>query len=612
MSVSRPSTTLLAAGLIVLAAILVYGNSLDAPFVFDDAPAIIENPSILRLSALGAVLSPPTTAGSAAGRPLVNLSLALNYAAGGLEPRGYHLVNLGLHALAALTLFGSVRRTLQQPVMREVCRRDARPLATVIALLWTTHPLLTESVTCTVQRTELLGALFLLLALYSFIRTLEPGAAGHWSFLAVAACYTGVTAKEIVAVAPLLVLAYDRLFNTSSPGEAWRRRWRLHLMLAGSWVLLGWLIASGAQRGGTVGFGFGVSAWEYLLTQCHAIVLYLKLSFWPYPLVLDYGTDVVRRLGDVLPQAALLVLLAGATLWGLCRRLPAAFAGFWFFAILAPSSSVVPLVSQPIAEHRMYLPLAAVLALVVLATHRWLGRRSLLLWVAIAVPFAGLTVRRNADYHSPIAIWTDTVAKRPGNSRAHSLLSLALTKAGRHAEALAASREAARLAPASPEMHYNLGNALLQSGQPAEAVTIFRTALRLRPAYAEAHCNLGVALLTLRQGREAYTHFQAALQLRPDFADAHYNLGNLFAQTGRLALAIPSYAAALAAAPNRADAHFNLGKALLESGRPAEAILHFETVLHLTPQDADAALNLALARQSATSPIGDPGGTAPR
>jgi tetratricopeptide (TPR) repeat protein len=599
MTVTGKNPTRWIAFLLMLVAATAYFNSLDAPFVFDDAPAIVENPSIRSLSDPGAILRPPAAAGSAAGRPLINLSFALNYAAGGLEPRGYHLVNLGLHMLATLALFGVLHRTLRQSALPESCRRDALPLATGIALLWTVHPLLTESITCTVQRTEVLGGLFLLLSLYGFIRSLEPEAKRRWTLLSLTACYLGVTAKEIVAVIPLLALVYDCLFGACSLREAWRIRGRLYLGLAGAWILLAWLVSSGAMRGGTVGFGLGVTAWEYLLTQCHAIVLYLRLSLWPHPLVLDYGTAVVRQVGEVILQGVLLMILASATLAALWRRHPAAFGGICFFVILAPSSSVLPLVSQTVAEHRMYLPLAPVITLLVLAGHRWLGRRCLLALPLIAALLLALTVRRNADYHSQISIWTDTVAKRPDNSRAHSLLSLAYAKAGRLEEALASSREAVRLNPGSAEMHYNLGHALIQCGRPAEAVAAFTAALQLRPDYAEAHCNLGVAQLSLRQGREAFSHLQAAIRLRPNYADAHYNLGNLYAQTRQLSLAIASYEAALVAQPDRADAHFNLGKALLLEGKAAAAIPHFEQVLRLTPSDSDAVRNLELARQLA-------------
>lgn len=592
----KPGYVTLAAGLIATAVVAVYLNTLGSPFVFDDAPAIVENPSIRSLVDWRSVLMPPASAGSAAGRPLVNLSFALNYAVGGLDPRGYHIINLALHGAAALLLFGIARRTLLRPPLAARYGPAATTLAFFTALLWAVHPLLTESVTCVVQRTEVLGGLGLLLALYGFIRHVDGGPDRRWGVVTIAACYAGVAAKEIVAVAPLLLAGYDALFVSGSWRETWRRRGRLLLALAGSWVLLAGLVALGERRGGVVGFGLGVSAWDYLLTSCQAIVIYLRLSFWPHPLVLDYGTAVVRALGEVWPQFALLVLLGLATCRGLVLRQASAFPGLWFFLILGPSSSLLPLVSQPIAEHRMYLPLAAIVMPAVLVTYRALGRSAVILAIAAAVALAVGTIRRNAQYESPVRIWTETVAQRPENSRAHSLLALALDRAGRTADALVASRAAAQLAPDSPEMQYNLGYALLHAGQPDEAVAAFQAALRLRPAYPEAHCNLGAAYLALRRGREAHAHLEAALKLRPAYADALYNLGNLFAQTGRLAPAISSYRAALAAEPDRADAHFNLGKALLLADDPGAAAVQFERVLQLTPDDEDARRGLAAAR----------------
>lgn len=601
MTESRSSAPFLAAGFVVLATLLVYANSFRAPFIFDDVPAIVENASLRQLWPLRNVLAPPAGAGSVAGRPLVNLSFALNYAAGGLDPRGYHAVNLLLHLLGALTLLGIVRRTLLQPAGRERHAAQAGVLAAAAAVLWSVHPLLTESVICTAHRTELLGGLCYLLTVYCAIRALDHPHPGRWEIGAVVACLAGAASKEIIATVPVVVVVYDYLFAAGSLREIWRRRARLYLGLAASWVLLGWLMSTSEQRGGTVGFGLGVTAGDYLLTQCRVVVLYLKLCFWPQPLVLDYGTDLVDAVGAVWPQAVLLALLAGATVLAWARRRPAGLAGVWFFVILAPSSSVVPVITQTMAEHRMYLPLAAVVTLGVLAAHALLGRRSALLGLAAVVILGALTVRRNLDYRSALSIWTDTVAKAPGNPRAHTQLARALEQAGQPDEALAEYRAAVRLTPEYATAHYNLGYALLQAGRPTEATGPLTEALRLNPRSAEAHSNLSVALL--RQGRatEAGAHLETALRLRPDYAEAHYNLANLLVRSGRLAEALPHFAAAVRLEPGRADAHFNFANALFESGRPAEAIPHYEIVLRLTPGDGEAAHNLALARQAAGS-----------
>lgn len=578
----------LAGGGLVLAAFAAYHNSLGGPFVFDDVPAIVENPSIRRLWPLGPVLAPALDGGvTVSGRPLVNLSLALNYALGGEAVRGYHLVNLLIHALAGLALFGVVRRTWGR--FRPA---EALPAAFCVALLWLLHPLQTAAVTYVVQRAESLVALCYLLTLYGFIRMAEKPESRLWATISIVACLAGMATKEVMATAPLLVLLYDRTFVAGTFKEAWRRRWSYYLGLAGTWLLLAWLVAGTAGRGGTAGFGTAVGSWAYLLTQCQAVVHYLKLAVWPDPLVFDYGTATVRRLGDVWPQALLLVALAAGTVWALVRRPVWGFAGAWLFLILAPSSSLVPVASQTMAEHRMYLPLAALVTLGVAGLlARW-GRRGVVVCGGLAVVFAGLTVRRNTDYRSEVGLWTDTVAKQPANGRAHNNLGKAAFAAGRPAEALVHYAEAIRLQPTVPEPYYNLGLALARLERPAEAVARYEQALRLQPAYPEAHNNLGNVLLAAGRVDEAGVHYEEAVRLRPGFAEAHGNLANVRLEQGRGAEAIRHGEEAVRLDPRAAAARHNLGNALVQAGRLPEALSHYEEALRLKPDYTDVANNL--------------------
>jgi hypothetical protein len=195
---------------IIAGVFAVYANSISAPFLFDDGPAIAHNPTIRSLWPLWGPLNPPATGAGVTGRPVVNLTLAVNYAVGGLDVNGYRATNIALHALTALILLGLLRRTLRcVPSLADRAEMGAG----LAALLWAVHPLLTESVVCVVQRNEVLGGLFYLLTLYAFTRTTDGGArAVTWQIIAVAACLLGVASKEIVATAPLMVLLYDRTF----------------------------------------------------------------------------------------------------------------------------------------------------------------------------------------------------------------------------------------------------------------------------------------------------------------------------------------------------------------------------------------------------------------
>lgn len=583
---------LLAGGLLVLAAVAAYHGTFAVPFLFDDKTAITDNPTIRQLWPLTTALSPPNDGSGVTGRPLVNLSLALNHALSGEAVWSYHALNLLIHLGAGLALFGLVRRTLGQPAVPERLRADALPIGFTVAVLWLVHPLLTESVTSIIQRTESLMGLCYLLTLYSFIRGIQSARPAGWLALSVATCLLGMTAKEVMVTAPVIVLLFDRTFASGTFREAWRQRWRYYLALAGTWLVLGWLVLhAGGSRGEAAGFGLGVTPWTYALTQCQAILLYLKLSLWPHPLVFDYGTEVVRHLADVLGQAVLLLLLLVGTGWALVRRPLGGFLGAWFFLILAPSSSVVPLVSQTMAEHRMYLPLAAVLALGVTAAYARLGRAALGAALVLAAGFAVLTIQRNQDYRSELALWTDTVAKAPGNARAHLNLSEVLINAGEPADALVHAAEAVRLHPTSAEAQNNVGIALMQLGRPEDAIGYCREALRLRPTYVKAHSNLGIALLKSGQLPAAIMEFEEAIRLEPGSADTpalRRNLGIALLKSGRLPEAIAQFESVLEADPGSVEVHYSLALALGISERLDEAAEHLETVLRLQPDHADA------------------------
>ncbi len=594
------------AAVLVLAVFAVYANTLSAPFVFDDIPAIEENLTIRDLGNLRAVFSPPADGSSATNRPLVNLTLALNHAAGGMNPFGYRLTNVALHALATLALFGLVRRTCLSPLLRLRFGSVAPSVAFGTALLWAVHPLQTETVICVIQRTEGLVGLFYLLACYGFVRAAEEPAPGEvqtgataragWMALTVASGLLGVASKEVIATVPVLLLLYDRTFVAGTFREAWRRRRRLHLTLAATWLPLAWLILSGGRRGGTVGFGLGMSVWEYALTQCEALVRYLGLSVWPHPLVLDYGGSLAGGLGEVWLQAVLLLALLGATAVALRCRPAAGFLGAWFFVILAPSSSFIPLTTQTMAEHRMYLPLAAIVVAVVGGLWLRLRRGAGAVVLALAVGLGALSMRRNADYHSALAIWTDTVAKQPLNPRARDNLSVQLSLAGRISEALFHGKVALAFVPTDPMAHLNFGNTCARAGLVEEAKTEYETALRLKPGYADAHYNLGNLFAGTGRMAEALAQFEAAVRFNPRHLGARVNLGNVLESMGRLGEAIGQFEAALRLAPDNPEAHYNFGNALLESGRLPEAAAHYGEALRLRPTYEKARTNLDRVR----------------
>jgi tetratricopeptide (TPR) repeat protein len=454
--------------IIVLAALAAYHNCFTVPFFFDDVNSVLENPTIRHLWPITRVLSPPVDS-FVGGRPMVNFSLALNYALGGTAVWGYHAFNLAIHVLAGLVLYGIVRRTLLSPVLRERFCAVAMWLAVAVVVLWMVHPLQTEAVTYISQRCELLMGLSYLLTLYCFIRGTESPRSGCWFALSVLACLLGMASKEVMVTAPLMVLLYDRTFVSGSFGEAWRRHQRLYFGLASTWVLLGYLMVGLHYRG--AGYGLGIPWWAYALIESRVVVQYLWLAFWPHPLVFDYGEFVaIRHIREVPPRVVIVAVLIASVSVALKRRPDIGLVGAWFFVILAPTSSVVPVVGQPMAEHRMYLPLAAVIVALVIAVfllgQHWLkaqpevgGALGWGLSGIVACLLVNLTVQRNKDYRSEVAIWQDTVEKCPQNFRAHGNLGNALTRTGKMMEAIEQYEQALRLKPDFAETYNVVGNA---------------------------------------------------------------------------------------------------------------------------------------------------------
>jgi tetratricopeptide (TPR) repeat protein len=596
---------LLSAVSLAIGTVAIYGRTLDVPLLLDDNGSIENNLSIRQLWPLGPIFSPPVGAG-VAGRPLLNLSYAMNYAAGGTAVAGYHLVNILIHVLAGLTLFALARRTLRSPILIKRFGPASTGLALAIGAIWAWHPVLTESVTYLSQRAESLMGLFYLLTLYCFVRGADgdPKKSSRiWFTLSVLACLAGVGTKEIIVTAPLVVFLFDRTFVSGGFSNAWRRHWPVHMALAATWLPLGLLMAGLQARGAGFGQG-GVAWWAYGLVECRVVVKYILLLFRPNPLVFDYGMYAGTSLSAVWPYAVAigsLLTLTGIALW----RSPAlGFAACWFFLILAPTSSIVSISESPMAENRLYLPSAGVAALAVLGLYFLAGRRSLPAFAVVACALAFASARRNEVYLNEQALWRDTADKVPTNARAlNNLACVVLDSERRVQDAISLFEEALRLRPDFAEVHNNLARALENvPGRLDEAISHCKEALREVPDYAEAHCTLGLLWLDVPgHVEDAIAEFKTALRLKPDYAEAHYSLGGVWMnQPGRLNPAVAEFEAALQLKPDYAEAHANLGNAWLRMpDRLNDAIGQFEEALRLRPGSAELHSNLAFALNAA-------------
>ena len=634
LNIPKTQRSWVAAVVIGVALIVAYSNSFRGPFIFDDNGSVHENETIKKFST--AFFPAGNSGNTVSGRPVLNFTLAINYVLNGENVTGYHVFNLVVHFCSALALFGFVRRALLLPRLRDDFGPTSWWLALAVSLLWALHPLQTESVTYIVQRAESLVGLFFWLTLYFTVRVAEEPQRIRWQVAAVVACLFGMGSKEVMAGAPLVVLLFDRTFVSGSFIEAWRTRKRFYLAVASTWLLLAVCIAWTGKRGSTVGYNEFASWWRYGLTQCFAIAHYLRLVFWPHPLVLDYGQTLAYNFADASKQLYVVATLGVVTLWALWKRPKIGFLFAFFFIVLAPSSSVVPVLTQTLAEHRMYLAVGPVVALAVLLTYRLFGSRVLIAWFGVVVAFGFVTHRRNYDYRSEENIWKSVTENCPYNARGWCALSSVYSKQGDLKKAKWAVKQALVYNPKDTDAMTEYAGVLCRLKDTEEAEKVYHYALGLQPKHYGANNGLGLLLLDQGKTAEAKASFERALVERPDGPEAQFGLGKVYVELNRLEDALTAFKRVLEKDPKSVDARNNMGDALINLGRPEEAIKvllaaqadapdsdnvgrtlgvallsvnrpqdaakQFEVVLKRNPVDAKAHANLGLAYETLGRP----------
>ncbi len=584
---------LLAAVLVVLV-LAAYLPALRCGFIWDDNAYVTENRALRSPEGLGKIWLKPRTTPQY--YPMVFTSFWVEYHLWRLQPVGYHLVNVLLHAVNAVLLWRLLRRL-------EVAG------AWWAAAMFALHPVMVESVAWVTERKNVLSCLFYLLAVLAYFRfrPLTDGKAvkaRDWRFyplvLVLFLCALlsktvtcslpaalvllvwwkngRVEKRDAVALAPLFVLGAALGFVT-----VWLEKY--HVRASGTeWAL------SFAQR---------------CLLAGRVLWFYAGKLFWPDQLTFIYPRweiDAGAAWPYLFPLGALAVLI---TLWLLRSRMGKGplVAVLFFTGTLAPALGfldVFPFRYSYVADHFQYLASIGLIALAVgagAAIARWAGPRGrrlgTLTAAAVLLMLGVSTGRQTHIYENLETLWRDTLAKNPSAWIAHNNLGSALERAGHLEEAMAHYELALRIKPDQAEAHYNLGLALAQEGRTRDAIAQYEQALQIKPDDAETHNNLGNALLQVGDFDQAAGHFETALRIKPDYAAAHYNLGLALVQLGRELEAIPHWEQAVRLKPDFAEAHSNLGLALAHAGRVQEAISHHEEAVRLKPDSARAENNLA-------------------
>ncbi len=572
---------------------LCYADTFQVPFVLDDVTSILSNPLVksfdFRLKS----------------RILGDLSFAINYRFGGLEPAGYHAVNLLLHLLNAVFVYLLVQLVFRTPLMTGfsgVTNRNVfAPMVIGLgsALLFVTHPLQTQAVTYLAQRVAIMATFFYLGSVlcygWSRLSRSRTGAAillGLSLLLAV----SGVLSKENAVTIPLTILLFETTFFR---GEMGRRLLNL------AWYLLPLVIVPMVMLG-RIGFtpdllaamssmtaeGGSPPRLTYLLTQVPVVVSYLRLFFLPMGQNLDHDVPLRSTPLDPVVIVSFLLLasiaVAGVRFWLAARRTEAganplaglaAFGVGWLFLTLSIESGLVP-IRDVMFEHRMYLPSVGLVMAV--NTAGWVlvnrcvgadlvrGAKWFVGCVSVAgVVLGGATFMRNRVWQDEVTLWQDVVAKSPGKARAHG----------------------------------SLGHAYQRAGFPDEALRCYRDAVRLAPRDHVARNNLGTIYLGRKEPEAALEQFREALKSGPSSIGVNYNLGLALAALDRLGEAEAAYRKVIGLDPRNDSAFNNLGIVLFRQKRYAESEGAFREAARINPGNESAVRNLANVRKALTPTV---------
>jgi len=516
-------------------------------------------------------------------QPLSWLTLGVDYLLWGMNPVGYHLTSIILHAANAVFFYFICRRLLIAALLLAENEQSWRLTlsAAFAALFFAVHPLRVESVAWATERRDVVSGFFFLWTIYCYLRVLSPRddlQSRRWTKTALAIYVLSLLSKAIAMTLPVVLLILDiyplrrlewdprRWFDSTARGVL--REKIPFLIVAVPFALIALF---GQQQSSALRSLESYDAGSRLAQAFFGASFYLWKTLVPVKLspLYEIPPHFSPLDSSILAGVAATTMIT-LSLYLLKNRWPAGLACWLsYIAILAPVLGLVQAGPQLVAERYSYLSCLtwAVLAggaAFYLTDHSSRNPR----WRAYGAAAAGTVILAvlGAVTWKQTQIWRDT-----GTLWRHVLT----------------------LDPRSSIAHYNLGRFLARQGNQADAIMHYVEAIKIRPDDADAHNNLGVLLMLRGEFEASMEEFQKATRINPEYSRAHFNMGKLFVRQGALDKAYESYRQALKFEPNEAEIHLGLGNVLARQGRLEAAMPYFQQAVKLKPGLADAYVELA-------------------
>ncbi|MBI5847558.1 MAG: tetratricopeptide repeat protein [Nitrospirae bacterium] len=591
MDSAKSGFSLLALVGLCLLGTVIYSNSLNGEFVFDDHVSITYNPAV---KSLGKAL-----AGFSETRYLGNLSFALNYAVAGLIPFGYHVTNVLIHVMNALLVYYFINLIFLTPAL-SATRVSSQFIAFSTAFIFVAHPIQTQAVSYIVQRYTSFATLFYLLALIFYLKarlellnSAKILAQKHLYYYVLALFFTvcAMKTKEIAFTLPVALALSEAYFFDNRDGMKKRILYLAPLLLTILIIPLSTLnfvptksaselieIFDAVTKDDRIPF----TRSEYLYTQFRVIMTYLRLLVLPIRQHLDYDYAVSRTFfsADVIISFSFLILLFLSALVLFKKYRLASFGIIWFFLTLSIESTVIP-IKEVIVEHRLYLPSIGFF-LAATAMFDWMVSQKKIKPAAIVLLIMTLsffTYQRNVAWASDEHVWKDVIAKSPSNPRGYAGLGIVYKKRGDFGKAIELFEKSMSLGLLYPEVFLHLGDIYYQKKDYNLAANFYHESLRIdytAKVRLSLLNKLGKTYEKLGESEKAGTFYGDAVRLYPTVTASYFNLGLLYARAGQPDKAIETFEKAQKIKRSR-NIYYNLALLYKEKGDDEKAIEAYNT-----------------------------------
>ncbi len=598
---------LIVIGVLACVAVLLYFNTFDVPWQFDDRPNIVDNPSVhFHTFSFNRLQGLVVDSYSGSTRFLAYFTFALNFYFGKLNVFDYHLVNLLIHIATGLLVFWFILLTLSLPSQKGRYDSIGFKVAFLTGLIFVAHPVQTQAVTYIVQRMTSMAAMFYLLSMVLYIQgRLSKGRRQVLYYAGVGISgLLSMLSKESAYALPIFIAFYEILFFKQWGERSFGRSAVKILLLVAGLGFIGFLLLGG-KYADIIREGYRYRDFtmpERVLTQLRVVLHYLTLLVYPHPsrLNLDYDFPISKSLFapfSTFFSLAAILLFIGIGIWKIKKWPVLSFFIFWYFGNLLIESSVIPL--EMVYEHRLYLPSVGPFLLfcllLVRGWEKWApfqeSRKEAVfagLAVVLLFPLSWATIERNSVWRSEFQLWADCLKKSPHKARPHYNLGYYYYKGEQLDKAVREFESAVTLDPRMAPAHFNLGVIDYQKGNLDKAIDRFEKSIALDPKYTRAYLYLEEIYWSRGKNREALSLLEKALQINPRNARILHSRGLIHMKEGNLERAQLDFEEAVKSDPNQVEARVNLAELYLRKGMVDPALEKIQQALALSPDDKDA------------------------